>query len=690
MWEKFSSSFKAQWGIMTSYSAYRESLDLSSLFSPRMEGQPQPWSALHLGVPYPGEVIVASRWDDSWGKELTGECYFRIILLTSRSRLPLSSLRDARIVACIPSQEVLRQRESLDRELRSIAEARGLYVTRRQADSSALRSSLEQREVELRGEFLEGCSRSYGSGQIVSAASLDVEPGRIFAASDPALWLRDLAGAILARVYPTLPIESGAFSRPLLEEELQGLFDTLMAGAPPATTDEAMASFAVGLGLARRGDPSAFDPPECAVFELIRRELERRGPRLAIQDITQLLGHSHGLPLPLVALFLLAFVKHSHPETELDLAADHSLVTRDRNPFPGDRLTWEMVGQIRWHRDMYGFLTSLHLPEPPLWNTALPFIRVIDPGAERAAPSEVPSREAALLPRLRELSEAARQALVDIRPLLDAEEVSEAESRLQALISLGQSADYQQFYRGVRESFQGPRSLARERHLPAQARLLKAVSPQVSAVRSYLKDMTFGPQESALSLNQRALLLETSPIHILENPALWPAIDERFERLRQAYRELYIRHHAQYRKEASALWARLQHALPLVEALEQLNSIAELGLPVGADLPYQFEALNTALKMCPAPEEEVQLEERPMCPYCGLRLSESIPHQEIEAIQEQNRRLSLHGIQQILGQEGEGVVDKLIRIVRIADLTPLSSVLSPQVVAFLRSFATSP
>ena len=157
-----------------------------------------------------------------------------------------------------------------------------------------------------------------------------------------------------------------------------------------------------------------------------------------------------------------------------------------------------------------------------------------------------------------------------------------------------------------------------------------------------------------------------------------------------------MRHHTQYRKEASALWARLQNTLPLVEMLEQLNSISELGAPVGVELPHQFDQLNTALKMCPVPEEDVHLEERPVCPYCGLRLSERVPHQEIEAVlvdigralQEQNRRLSIRGVQQILEKNEAEMVDKLIGILQVADMTPLANVLSPQVLAFLRTFAT--
>ncbi|MFH1560938.1 MAG: hypothetical protein ABID84_06010 [Chloroflexota bacterium] len=682
---------------MTSYAADKDGRDLSSLFSPQLEGKLRPWSASQMGLQYPGEVIVASRWNDAWGKELTDDRYFRIVLLTSRQRSFTADLRDARIVVCIPAQDVLHQRHDLDRELRSIAEARGLYTVGRQADSSALRSTLDQREAELRDEFLGVCSRSYGSGQIRNTVDMNQEAEHIFASQDPTRWLQDLAGVVLTRVYPTLPIDQASFPRTLLETDLPALFDGFLADVPQLPVEGAIISFAVGLGLAQEGSPSAFDPRGCAVFGLVQQELEHKGPRIPVSDLARLLGHSYGLPLPLMAFFLLAFVKHSHPETELDLAPESSLTTTEGGPFPGDRLTWDLVGRIRWHQDMEAFLTCLHLPEPPTWNTALSFIQMIDPEAERAAPHDITRKEAALLSKLGELGESARQAQVDIQPLLEEKDLAEVEDRLQALVALGGSADFGQFYHGVRQSFRRPRSLATDLHLPAKVLQLKAIFPEIAAVRSYLKEMSFGPSEGALSLDHQALAYETNPAHILESAELWPGVKGRFERLRRTYRDLYIRHHAQYRKEVSTLWARLQHALPLVEALEEFNSIPELGPPVGEELPYQFEQLNTTLRMCPAQEEDVTLEDHPACLYCGLRLSEGVPYPEVEAllmdvgqgVQEQNRRLSLHGIQQILEQGDEQMVDKLIKIVRMADLIPLTNALSPQVLAFLRPFLAS-
>ena len=624
--------------------------------------------------------------------------YFRIVLLTSRQRISTASLEDARIVVCVPAQDVIRSRESLDRELRSIAEARELYTAGRQATPSGLRSAVGQREAELRAEFLQGCSRSYGSGQVLSTLKTDIDPKGIFATPDPELWLNRLSEATLAQVYPTLPVDSSAFSRVLGPEDIAAIFYGFLGDTPQAPPDEVARAFAVGLGLAQPDHPSDSNPQGCTVFDLVLRELDAQEGRVSVPDLARLLGSSYGLPLPLVTLFLLALVKYARPEVELDVVPDSPVVTLDGTIFFGDRITWDTVGYIDWREDLWESLAFLHRPEPPTWNTALPLIRILNPEAPRIAPSVTPPQEMTLVPALRELTETVQQALADIQPFLSIGAMAGVAVRLEALLHLGQSADFRQFYERSRESFPGPRSLAREHNLLAQVRQLKVVFPELATVRSYLEEMTFGPADTATALDHEALIYETSPDHILENPSLWPAVNERFDHVCRRYRYSYLRHHEQYRKDASSLWSRMQQALPLVLALEQLNTIPEMGPPMGAELSYQFDELNTYLKMCPAPEAEIPLDETPVCPYCGLRLSEQVPHREIEAVlldieqvlQEQNRRLSVHGVQQILKRRDEEMVDKLVKIVGIADLSPLANVLNPQVLAFLRTFLTSP
>ena len=141
-------------------------------------------------------------------------------------------------------------------------------------------------------------------------------------------------------------------------------------------------------------------------------------------------------------------------------------------------------------------------------------------------------------------------------------------------------------------------------------------------------------------------------------------------------------------------WSASHIGLKLLEALEQFNPILELGPTVGEGLPSKLDRLNISLKGCPASEGDIALADSPVYPCCGLRLSEVISYTETEALlmdvkqcaREQNSRFNLHGIQQILEQGDEQMVDKLIKIVRIADLRTHGVGQKAQVLTFLRDF----
>ncbi len=69
-------------------------------------GEPQALAHDFMGLRYPGEVIRANSWDPVWGEPLTGDLYFRIVLLLRRpgaSTARRSEVHDARIAVCTPA-----------------------------------------------------------------------------------------------------------------------------------------------------------------------------------------------------------------------------------------------------------------------------------------------------------------------------------------------------------------------------------------------------------------------------------------------------------------------------------------------------------------------------------------------------------------------------------------------------------
>lgn len=129
---------------MTSYCKDNDCLNLSLRLSPQLEGRLRLGTTCYMELQYPGEVILAFRWNDARGKGLTEDWYLHIVLPTSRRRSFTATMWEALIVVCVPAQGGLGQRHGLDRDLRFIAEAKGLYTVGRQAYSSARRSTMEQ------------------------------------------------------------------------------------------------------------------------------------------------------------------------------------------------------------------------------------------------------------------------------------------------------------------------------------------------------------------------------------------------------------------------------------------------------------------------------------------------------------------------------------------------------------------
>ena len=129
---------------MTSYCKDNDRLDLSLLLSPQFEGRLRPWTTCYMELQYPGEGILAFRWDDARGKGLSEDWYLDLVLLTFRRRSFTATMWEALIVVCVPAQSGLGQRHGLHRDLRFIAETDELHTVGRQAESSAIRSTREQ------------------------------------------------------------------------------------------------------------------------------------------------------------------------------------------------------------------------------------------------------------------------------------------------------------------------------------------------------------------------------------------------------------------------------------------------------------------------------------------------------------------------------------------------------------------
>ena len=147
-------------------------------------------------------------------------------------------------------------------------------------------------------------------------------------------------------------------------------------------------------------------------------------------------------------------------------------------------------------------------------------------------------------------------------------------------------------------------------------------------------------------------------------------------------------------QEALELSHRLERLRPQVEALARFNEMVELGQPVGVEVPQLFKDISISFSVCSAEEDRLTLEAVPYCETCLLRMDENAPSRDAEilfvatekAMREYNRRLSSHGVRQILAHPTREQIDQFINLVQVADPSALVNVLDDEVVEFLRRF----
>jgi len=80
---------------------------------------------VHAGIEYAGECVRMPWWDNSFGEELRGDTYFRVVFLEGWPPSPPEpcALQGQRIAVCVLGKEPGRSVEQLLQELRTVREA---------------------------------------------------------------------------------------------------------------------------------------------------------------------------------------------------------------------------------------------------------------------------------------------------------------------------------------------------------------------------------------------------------------------------------------------------------------------------------------------------------------------------------------------------------------------------------------
>ncbi|MDP3063437.1 MAG: hypothetical protein Q8O40_09550 [Chloroflexota bacterium] len=663
--------------------------------TPAVDDAWQPFQVAYGGILYPGEVVFTRQWDARLGRALEEECYFRIVFLRSAQDVPIASLEDGRIAVCAVGQRASLERQRLERELLSVREARASYSTRTARDTVALRRALESQEQEVEAHLLAQDALRFRNGRLLCKTDLGLSPVDALSSMEPGDWAAAIASALLAHAYPVPLVYTSLVVTPLRPEDAGRVWLALSASS--GAEREPLRELGPTLGLSDPDRPDVFSPLRCRAFDVIRLALAER-QTLPWAEVRRRLAHDLGLTGPYATLCLLAFVCHSRPEVELLLAPGHTLRLRRRAHLLGDRLTRELAPLLDWRVDLSRDVSALVRPRQVTWNGVLPYAALLGSDFVPVAPEAGPGPQAQrLMATLAELAQDIRLAegflrlLVEAVPSLPQGRVAE---RLARLRPVANASDTRSFLARAREQFGSTDEMERDIESLQRILRLRPHLQELVEMRGYVDGAAAEMGFPDLAMEREVLLARVALDTFLDGGQTWEAVAAAFGQFRTRYSRAYAQFHASYHETAAGLRTRLEQARSQAAALSHLNTLTELGTPVGEGLAERVGELVERLAPCGLSHQKLPLELAPRCPRCQLPLGAQPPTREAEealaelgaAVSEQMGRLSQVLVQRILYGHSDRRLEDLLRIVQASDLSALSNTLDSELVEFLRTF----
>lgn len=294
---------------------------------------------------------------------------------------------------------------------------------------------------------------------------------------------------------------------------------------------------------------------------------------------------------------------------------------------------------------------------------------------------------AALRGLLRDAETALRGLDLDLGP--------EASDTLDRISQLSAAEDAQPFLASARRLYPRVPALLEEVYLLRALVERLPAALEVLAMRAFTADAIVPPTDSDLSLDKAIVTEQLQFASLIPEPQRLNTARTALDCFRDRYRSAYKARHRSYWDEMARLHSRLIEAEGHAEALTKLNTLTELGPPVGEAALAVYRELLEEASGCPLVERLVEeMGDGARCPACGLRLDQQPPaeraseilHRIERAIDRQLARLSSVGVRQVLERSGDPRIDQFLRVVHAAHLSSLVEVLDDDLVGYLRRF----
>jgi hypothetical protein len=310
-----------------------------------------------------------------------------------------------------------------------------------------------------------------------------------------------------------------------------------------------------------------------------------------------------------------------------------------------------------------------------------------------AAPADAaPSAGLAeLLPALSQALAQAREKAPRLPDLLA--DMPRIASALESLASLSEATTTETFAEAASRLYSSPSALAEDIYLCRALTESPNEARKAARMRRFIIEAVVPESEPELAIDRTLALEELSFATLVAEPHRWAAMRAAFERFRHRYQSAYLKHHHRYWEASLTLHAQLMDLVSHVEALRRLNTLRELGPPLGEEALADYEQLPQRMGACLL---SASLEREPgeaaRCSACGISLNDEPPWEDVQrmrrrlerAISQQLQRLSSKAVKQILTASGEARVEQFVQLVQASQARSLADVLDDELLGFLR------
>jgi len=645
-------------------------------------------------VRYEGERVVVREWSRALGAPVVDKSnyglHFKLVYLLEPVDAQPKDLSDDRIAVIIPApwKDV-----ALDEMRRYCAVLRveKEYAQQQGPEAEEIRQLNRSKKRELLEEIKRKQVEAYRRGRIVTGAGLGIDPKQVFASPDRAD--EAVASALLSHSYRQQPFDHDAFKKELTSIEPGRLFAALFQDSTASADRSALENFGIGLGMSGKNSPMEFDPEHCPLFTILRQELEQAGGDLRLYSFYEkYTGAPWGVPVDLLSLYLVAFVRHARPQCYISVKPEAGLTLNTGRALRDNRFGYNDAPQLVWARNkLHRSFDRLAQESGPGWNDFIEYFRELD---DTLKATDSPQEIAAQQERLRKAQTDWRAKLDGIKSRLAplAERMGENISQhLAALDAIGAicAADTQHL-----PSFADTLEERFEKDPKKYKQAFETVRRIEELDRAHLASLTeaFGYLEqiepdariaddlarakSAFSLNA-----------FLSDPSSAVEALRFFNRLREQYVSIYQAHYRDYRNQMIALHEELENLNAVIEGLKNINGVEDLGKAIDPPLAGRHQELLKRTDASHLQSVLPDVEKRAMAN--NVRLETRAPAGEVGAFKSDLELAEMRGLEllapdailDVLAAANDAEINSLVAAVRNSEAEQIARLFTKSVAA---------